>query len=188
MIIDVETNEQIINYDIFLNKNTLIIGNRGSGKTACVLSMYDEMIKRNKFRKIYIICPTEQLNPNYSQHLPRAKIVFSLTDEVFNDLEKLPANSLIILDDCIPNKTHDIRKLKRLLSRDEHTNIVMLQFPYCDFADSFDNVLYGKDDMNSNMQLMYDYIKPFDYFDTIGKFKQYMEEMPQYNFMYFQQL
>ena len=88
------TNIQSIEYSNFINKNTLIVARRGSGKTTFIFSIHDKLIKRTNFSRIYIVSPTDEYISQYSSHIPQATIVFKLTDNVINDLDNLPLNDL----------------------------------------------------------------------------------------------
>lgn len=175
-----------LNYDDFINKNTLIVARRGCGKTTFVLSIYDNLIRITNFSQIYVVDPNELHNDRYSLHIPQAKLAFDLTDSVLNDLDNLPPNSLIVIDNCLLTRRNSLPKLQRLLEKNENTIITTISgtIPGYTLSTRFSNIFFAKEPARYIANRMYNEIKLLCNFD-FDMFQQYMNDTPTHNFMYF---
>jgi hypothetical protein len=122
-----------------LNKTVCICARRNSGKSELTSYIVNEF--KDKFSKIYVVCPTESVNHFYekSKIVDKKCIFDKLHDDWVNQLiEKLSkindnkpkeerTNVLLILDDLVCDyNTHDSDTLDKLFVRGRHVNISVI--------------------------------------------------------------
>lgn len=116
-----------------LDKTILFVGKRCSGKSV----LLKELVKaeKHKFSKIFVICPTEDINRFYRDVVPEnctfsnysdawvEKLITECT-KINNYKEKKRKHILLILDDCISDiNMHHAKGIKKLFTRGRHINI-----------------------------------------------------------------
>lgn len=126
----------MIDLDI-VNKTISLVAKRGSGKS--VLLKYLVQNSKNKFAKIFVVCPTETVNHFYSDLVDKS-CIFDEWDEAWCDdlIKKMTdinsgkpkeerKNILLILDDCMSDtKFHNSKALQKLYTRGRHINIGLI--------------------------------------------------------------
>ena len=123
-------------FDI-VNKTICLCAKRGSGKSR--LLRYIVLMNKNKFDKIFIICPTEPLNSFYKGIVPDENIFdeysdkwmeafFKRTSEENSKLDdKNKKNVLIVLDDiCSDVSMHTCKPIKKIFTRGRHSRISII--------------------------------------------------------------
>lgn len=185
------------------NETTLIVGRRGTGKSHFIVRIYETLNIFEQFDHVYIIAPTEEMSPFYSIRIPDATIASALTDEIMDDLCTLSPNSLVILDDCYHQHLQPaIRSLIMLYVQNRITFIVT-QRMNVSFME-FDNIFLGKElsvdwmkrsyrSINHELRFSLEIENPTEepdhqLFDNFRHFRQCMEAMPLYSFMYIHQV
>ena len=113
-----------------------LFGKRKSGKSR--LLRYLVTCEQDSFKKIFVICPTEQVNKFYSQLVPEDCIFDNYDNDWMNKLinkmteiksnnSKDKSNVLIILDDCVSDTNfHQCSTLNILCTRGRHINISVI--------------------------------------------------------------
>ncbi len=132
-----------MDFDI-LNKTVCLCAKRNSGKSQ--LMRYIIMKSKHQFKKIFVICPTEQINHFY-QGLIKDENIFDCYNEQWvenlmqrmakeNDgkTDKEASHVLLILDDCCSDTNfHQSKTLKQLFTKGRHYKISLMitaQYPY----------------------------------------------------------
>ena len=125
-----------------VNKTVALLAKRNSGKS-CLLK-YLVSTELHKFKKIFVICPTEKINRFYSDIVDDEcifdnynekwvnKIIDKMTEINSNKPDKERKNILLILDDVVSDHNfHQSPSLKKLFVRGRHINIaIILTFQY----------------------------------------------------------
>ena len=121
------------------NRTISIIAKRGSGKS--VLCKHIVETNRHKFAKIFVVCPTENINHHYQKDglIPKNCIFDQWNEEwalnLTKSLEKLNANKskkemrmvLIILDDIFADVDfHHSPVLKSIFMRSRHYGLAVI--------------------------------------------------------------
>lgn len=116
-----------------LNKTITVCAKRNSGKSYLIKYLVD--LEKNRFSKIFVICPTECINYFYQlDNLVSSECVFDEYNEdwvnqLINRLTKINANKpkaerknvLLILDDLVAdNNFHSSQSIKKLYARCRH--------------------------------------------------------------------
>jgi hypothetical protein len=122
-----------------VNKTISIIAKRGSGKS--VLCKHIVESNRHKFHKIFVVCPTENINHHYQKDglIPKNCIFDEWNEQwaldLTKSLEKLNANKskkemkmvLIILDDIYGDiDAHHSKILKSIFMRSRHYGLAVI--------------------------------------------------------------
>ena len=122
-----------------VNKTISIIAKRGSGKS--VLCKHIVETNRHKFAKIFVVCPTENINHHYQKDglIPKNCIFDEWNEQwalnLTKSLEKLNANKsksemkmvLIILDDIFADVDfHHSPVLKSVFMRSRHYGLAVI--------------------------------------------------------------
>ena len=132
-----------MNFDI-KNKTVVLCAKRNSGKSQ--LMRYIILKSKHYFKKIFVICPTEQINHFY-QGLIKDENIFDAYNEQWvenlmkrmakeNDgkTDKEASHVLLILDDCCSDTNfHQSKTLKQLFTKGRHYKISLMitsQYPY----------------------------------------------------------
>jgi hypothetical protein len=116
-----------------LNKTITVCAKRNSGKSYLIKYLVD--LEKNRFSKIFVICPTECINYFYQlDNLVSSECVFDeykedWVNQLINRLTKINANKpkaerknvLLILDDLVAdNNFHSSQSIKKLYARCRH--------------------------------------------------------------------
>ena len=117
-----------------VNKTTSLVAKRGSGKSVLLKYLVD--LCKSKFAKIYVVCPTEEVNSFYGSMVEKNCIFDSWNEEWAEQLIKTMTkenagtskadkkNVLVILDDVMSDTNfHQSPALKKLYMRGRHINI-----------------------------------------------------------------
>ena len=132
-----------MDFDI-VNKTICLCAKRNSGKSQ--LMRYIIMMSKHQFKKIFVICPTEQINRFYQGLVDEKNIFESYNEEWIQKLMKelSKANDgkkdsdashiLLILDDCCSDTNfHQSKTFKQLFTKGRHYKISLMitaQYPY----------------------------------------------------------
>ena len=119
------------------NKIICFCAKRNSGKSQ--LLRYLVTCSKNRFSKIFVICPTESVNHFYSDLVPASNIFPQYKEEWVESLisKMTEINSgkndneakhiLLILDDCCSDSNfHQSKTLKKLATRGRHIKIAVM--------------------------------------------------------------
>ena len=117
-----------------VNKTTSLVAKRGSGKS--ILLKYLVGLSKSKFAKIYVVCPTEEVNSFYGSMVEKncifdswneewaEQLIKSMTKENAGTSKADKKNVLVILDDVMSDTNfHQSPALKKLYMRGRHINI-----------------------------------------------------------------
>lgn len=117
-----------------VNKTVSLVAKRGSGKSVLLKYLVDQ--SKDKFAKIFVVCPTETVNSFYSSIVEENCIFDQWNEQWADDLirKMTDANSgkakgekknvLVILDDVMSDTNfHQSPALKKLYMRGRHINI-----------------------------------------------------------------
>ena len=122
-----------------VNKCVSVTAKRASGKSQLIRYIVEQ--ERDKFEKIFVVCPTEKINNFYSEIVEPNCIFDEWSEEWAEDLikqmteinskrnedRKERKNVLILLDDCMADFCFSQSKaLKKLYQRGRHINISVL--------------------------------------------------------------
>ena len=117
-----------------LNKTVLLCAKRNSGKSR--LLRYLVLCEKDKFDKLFVICPTECVNNFYEGITTKDCIFDEYNDDwvlkLINKMtdikaQKINKNVLIILDDAVADSDMHFQKgLKILYARGRHINVSII--------------------------------------------------------------
>ena len=143
-----------------VNKKTLILGKSGAGKSVLIKYLLSQ--QANEFEKIFLICPTERIRPNYKEYIDKSNVFDSWDEEwatkLFITLGKMKRVQedkmkpvLLILDDLGNDEQfHQSNVFKLMCVRGRHFNlsiIVALQYMnqvYPTARSQFNTILVGQ--------------------------------------------
>ena len=127
-----------------LNKTICLCAKRNSGKSQ--LMRYIILMSKHLFKKIFVICPTEQINHFYKGLVDEKNVFESYNEQWVEKLMKALAKEndgkrdkdashiLLILDDCCSDTNfHQSKTLKQLFTKGRHYKItiaILCQYPY----------------------------------------------------------
>lgn len=122
-----------ISLDI-VNKTLSLTAKRGSGKSVLLKYLVEQNL--DKFEKVFVISPTEEINSFFSNIVEENNVFSEWNEEWAGALiQKMTAqnkgkpkeerkNVLLILDDCMADTNfHQSKTMKILFSRSRHINI-----------------------------------------------------------------
>jgi hypothetical protein len=127
-----------MNFDI-VNKMTTLVAKRNSGKS--YLLKYLVTLRKDQFEKIFVICPTENINSFYqlNDFIPKNciydkynesfidKLIERMTIQNKNKKAEQKKHVLLILDDLVADvKFHQSESLKKLFVRGRHVAISVI--------------------------------------------------------------
>ena len=120
-----------------VNKTTSLVAKRGSGNSVLLKYLVDSC--KEKFAKIYVICPTETVNSFYSDMVEEncifdefseswcETLISKMTEQNRGKSKEEKKNVLVILDDCMSDTNfHQSKALKKLYMRGRHINIAVI--------------------------------------------------------------
>lgn len=126
------------------NKTVILCGKRASGKSQ--LMRYILIKSKHLFKKVFVICPTEEINHFYKGLVNDENIFESYKEQwVENLMKRMGAENdgkkdneashiLLILDDCCSDSNfHQSKTLKQLFTKGRHykiTIVILCQYPY----------------------------------------------------------
>ena len=126
------------------NKTIILCGKRCSGKSQ--LMRYILIKSKHQFKKVFVICPTEQINHFYKGLIKDENIFDSYNEQWVENLmkrmgsendgktDKEASHVLLILDDCCSDSNfHQSKTLKQLFTKGRHykiTIVILCQYPY----------------------------------------------------------
>ena len=132
-----------MDFDI-VNKTVILCGKRCSGKSQ--LMRYIIMMSKHHFKKMFVICPTEQINHFYKGLIDEKNIFESFNEDWVQRLmkemgkvndgkkDKDASHIFLILDDCCSDTNfHQSKSLKQLFTKGRHYKItiaILCQYPY----------------------------------------------------------
>ena len=124
-----KTNRKM-DFDI-VNKTICLCAKRNSGKSQ--LMRYIIMMSKYQFKKVFVICPTEQINRFYQGLVDEKNIFESYNEEWIQKLmkelskandgkqDKDASHILLILDDCCSDTNfHQSKTFKQLFTKGRH--------------------------------------------------------------------
>lgn len=186
--------ETLVNSDFSFthNKQYLIIGKCGSGKTNFIINNIYSKIS-NEIDNIYLF--TSKNNYKYYEKITDIIHDFSYVDlilsNLFKDCESKKTNTLVILDDIININKFKSYEIKKLFYNARHygiTLIVSMQYP-CglmpELRSCFDYVITAQERfLHSYIQRLYEYY--FGFYSTLNIFKDVLKTLEDYEFLVFQ--
>ena len=125
-----------------VNKISSLLAKRCSGKSVLLKHLVEA--EKHKFKRIYVICPTEKINRFYSDIVDEEcifdsydekwvnKLIDKMTEINSNKPAKERKNVLLILDDLVSDTNfHQSPSFKKIIIRGRHINIaIILTFQY----------------------------------------------------------
>ena len=123
------------------NKSISVVAKRNSGKSVLVKYLLKYAISQNQFQKVYVICPTNDINHFYDDIVDRNNIMNSYNPEwvtlLIEKASKIndgktsqkdkPYNIMLVLDDLAnDNSFHHSRTIKMLYGRCRHSFISII--------------------------------------------------------------
>ena len=125
-----------INLDI-VNKTTSLVAKRNSGKSVLLKYLVEQ--SKNKFEKIFVICPTECVNNFYSSMVEKncifdswneewvESLIQKMTTQNANKKKEEKKDILLILDDVMSDTNFaQSPALKKIFTRGRHINISVI--------------------------------------------------------------
>ena len=120
-----------------VNKTISVVAKRNSGKSVLIRYLVNQ--QKKLFSKIFVICPTEKINPFYNI-ITRNDCIFDewkehWAEELIEKMTNINANKnlkkrknvLIILDDCMSDIDFNQSKaLKKIYTRGRHFNLSII--------------------------------------------------------------
>lgn len=120
-----------------VDKTIGLIAKRCSGKSVLLKHLVEA--EKHKYKRIYVICPTERINrfykditddecifDNYNE-IWMNKLIDKMTEINANKSAKERKHILLILDDCVSDHNfHQSPTIKKLFLRGRHINISLL--------------------------------------------------------------
>lgn len=117
-----------------VNKTLSLVAKRGSGKSVLLKYLVEKNLEH--FEKVFVICPTEEVNSFYAG-ITEDNCIFSewredwasaliqrMTTQNKGKSKEERKNVLLILDDCMADTNfHQSKTMKILFSRSRHINI-----------------------------------------------------------------
>jgi hypothetical protein len=120
-----------------INKTVVLIAKRCSGKSQMIRYLVSQ--QRGKFKKIFIICPTEKINNFYNELVKKEdirdswseewteKLIEHMTVANANKPDKEASHVLLIIDDCVSDVNfHQSKSFKKLFTRGRHIKISII--------------------------------------------------------------
>jgi tRNA U34 5-carboxymethylaminomethyl modifying GTPase MnmE/TrmE len=120
-----------------INKTVVLIAKRNSGKSQMIRYLVSQ--QRGKFKKIFIICPTEKINNFYNELVKKEDIrdewnehwteqlIDRMTIENANKPDNEASHVLLIIDDCVSDVNfHQSKSFKKLFTRGRHIKISII--------------------------------------------------------------
>lgn len=120
-----------------VNKIICLVAKRNSGKS--VLLKYIVSQFKEEFDKLYVICPSENVNKFYSDFVPKENIFDCYSEEWVELLmqkmesknvgksEETAYHALLILDDCASDtKFHQSKSIKKIFTRGRHVKLSLI--------------------------------------------------------------
>ena len=117
-----------------VNKTVSLVAKRGSGKSVLLKHLVD--LQKSEFHKIYVVCPTEEVNSFYGSMVEQncifdswneewaEQLIKTMTKENAGTTKEEKKNVLVILDDVMSDTNfHQSPALKKLYMRGRHINI-----------------------------------------------------------------
>ena len=120
-----------------VNKTISVVAKRNSGKSVLIRYLVNQ--QKKLFSKIFVICPTEKINPFYNK-ITRNDCIFDewkehWAEELIEKMTNINANKnlkkrknvLIILDDCMSDiDFNQCKALKKIHTRGRHFNLSII--------------------------------------------------------------
>ena len=180
-----------------LNKTISVVAKRNSGKSILIRYMINK--QKHLFSKIFVICPTEKINPFYNQ-ITNEDCIFdewneSWVEELIETLTKINThkplserkNVLLILDDCMSDINYNSSKsMKLIYTRGRHFNLSIIAT--CQYLNSLpkicrsncDLIITGQMNLSSIEMMANEYCSNLDKSEFIKLFNRSTKD---YNFL-----
>ena len=139
-----------------LNKTISVVAKRNSGKSILIRYLINK--QKHLFSKIFVICPTEKINPFYDK-ITKEDCIFdewneSWVEELIQSLTKINTNQslserknvLLILDDCMSDINYNSSKsMKLIYTRGRHFNLSIIAT--CQYLNSLPKICRANCDL-----------------------------------------
>ena len=139
-----------------LNKTISVVAKRNSGKSILIRYLINK--QKHLFSKIFVICPTEKINPFYNT-ITQEDCIFdewneNWVEEFINSLTKINThqplsqrkNVLLILDDCMSDINYNTSKcMKQIYTRGRHFNLSIIAT--CQYLNSLPKICRNNCDL-----------------------------------------
>ena len=139
-----------------LNKTISVVAKRNSGKSILIRYLINK--QKHLFSKIFVICPTEKINPFYNT-ITQEDCIFdewneNWVEEFINSLTKINThqplsqrkNVLLILDDCMSDINYNgSRCMKQIYTRGRHFNLSIIAT--CQYLNSLPKICRSNCDL-----------------------------------------
>ena len=139
-----------------INKTISVVAKRNSGKS--ILIRYLVNNQKHLFQKIFVICPTEKINPFYNT-ITKEDCIFdqwneSWIEELIESMTKINANKstkerknvLLILDDCMSDiDFNQSKNIKKIYTRGRHFNLSIITT--CQYMNSLPKICRSNCDL-----------------------------------------
>ena len=120
-----------------LNSTISVVAKRNSGKSCLIRYLVNS--QKHLFQKIFVICPTEKINPFYNT-ITKDDCIFdqwneAWIEELIESMTKINANKstterkhvLLILDDCMSDiDFNQSKNIKKIYTRGRHFNLSII--------------------------------------------------------------
>lgn len=180
-----------------LNKTISVVAKRNSGKSILIRYLINK--QKHLFSKIFVICPTEKINPFYNQ-ITKEDCIFdewneNWVEELIETLTKINThkplserkNVLLILDDCMSDINYNSSKsMKLIYTRGRHFNLSIIAT--CQYLNSLpkicrsncDLIITGQMNLSSIEMMANEYCSNLDKSEFIKLFNRSTKD---YNFL-----
>ena len=180
-----------------LNKTISVVAKRNSGKSILIRYLINK--QKHLFSKIFVICPTEKINPFYDQ-ITNEDCIFdewneNWVEQLIESLTKINThkplserkNVLLILDDCMSDINYNSSKsMKLIYTRGRHFNLSIIAT--CQYLNSLpkicrsncDLIITGQMNLSSIEMMANEYCSNLDKSEFIKLFNRSTKD---YNFL-----
>ena len=180
-----------------LNKTISVVAKRNSGKSILIRYLINK--QKHLFTKIFVICPTEKINPFYDK-ITKEDCIFdewneSWVEELIESLTKINThkplserkNVLLILDDCMSDINYNSSKsMKLIYTRGRHFNLSIIAT--CQYLNSLpkicrsncDLIITGQMNLSSIEMMANEYCSNLDKREFVRIFNRSTKD---YNFL-----
>ena len=180
-----------------LNKTISVVAKRNSGKSILIRYLINK--QKHLFSKIFVICPTEKINPFYDK-ITKEDCIFdewneNWVEQLIETLTKINThkplserkNVLLILDDCMSDINYNSSKsMKLIYTRGRHFNLSIIAT--CQYLNSLpkicrsncDLIITGQMNLSSIEMMANEYCSNLDKREFVRIFNRSTKD---YNFL-----
>lgn len=169
----------------YLNKNTLIIGKRATGKTSFIICEIYRLIE-NDIDQIYVITPEEySFQSEYKKITNKTYLLRDMPDILSHIKDNHDQRCLIVMDDVSELEKSSAFKEIIINGRNLHVTVaISLQYPMFSpgIRGNIDNIVVAHDNNLSTVKRLYE--QYFGIYPSFTIFKEIIQTLPKYKFLF----